>query len=86
MQIEDLGLEIIKHPITHVRVQPHGSRWYVEYRRKPKYFLDGWWWFDDSIFTDFRDAYNRAQILAAEGGISEVRKRVIEINVKDFSI
>jgi hypothetical protein len=86
MNISDLGLEIIKHPITHVRVQPHGNRWYVEYRRKPKYYFDKWWWFDDSIFIDFRDAYNRAQILAAEGGISEVRKRTIEISVKDFQV
>jgi hypothetical protein len=84
MNIEDLGLEVIKHPITQVRVQPHAGRWYVEYRRKPRYFFDKWWWFDDSIFTDFRDAYNRAQILAVEGGVSEVKQRTIEISVKDY--
>ena len=84
MNIEDVGLEVIKHPITQVRVQPHAGRWYVEYRRKPRYFFDKWWWFDDSIFTDFRDAYNRAQILAADGGVSEVKQRTIEISVKDY--
>lgn len=86
MHIDELGLEIIKHPIVSVRVQHHAGKWYVEYRRKPKYYIDKWWWFDDSTFKDFKDAYNRAQMLATEGGIPEVRQKTIELSVKDFEV
>jgi len=84
MNIEELGLEIVKHPITKVRVKNYAGKWYVEYQRKPKYFFDKWWWFDDSIFHTYIDAYNRAQILASEGGISEIKPKNIEITVKDY--
>jgi hypothetical protein len=71
--LSDHGLEVVKHPITQVRLQFHAGHWYVEYRRKPQYFLDKWWWFDDSKFVDYKDAYVRAQILAAEGGWKEIK-------------
>ena len=84
MNIEELGLEQILHPIKRVRVQYHAGKWYVEYQRKPKWILDGWWWFDDSIYADYGDAYTRAQILAAEGGVKETKHKTLEIEVKDF--
>lgn len=84
MNIEELGLEQILHPIKRVRVQFHAGKWFVEYQRNPKWVLDGWWWFDDSIYTDYGDAYIRAQILAAEGGVKEIKYKKLEINVKDF--
>lgn len=73
MNISDLGLEIIREPILQVRVQFHAGHWYVEYRRKPKFFLDKWWWFDDSKHPEYNDAYVRAQTLAAEGGTKIIR-------------
>ena len=82
--LDDLGLEIVKHPITKVRLQFHAGKWYVEYRRKPQFFFDRWWWFDDSIYADYKDAYVRAQTLAAEGGASEVKYKTIEFDVQDF--
>ena len=69
MNIEELGLEQILHPIKRVRVQFHAGNW---------------WWFDDSIYADYGDAYTRAQILAAEGGVKEIKYKKLEINVKDF--
>ena len=75
MNISDLGLEIIKHPITHVRVQPHGSRWYVEYRRKPKYVLDRWWWFNDGLFVEYTTAKARAIELQDCGYYSKIQYR-----------
>lgn len=82
--LDDLGLEIVKHPITKVRLQYHAGKWYVEYRRTPKYFFDRWWWFDDSLYSEYKDAYVRAQMLASEGATQEVKHKTIEFDVKDF--
>ena len=71
--LSEHGLEVVKHPITAVRLQHHAGHWYVEYRRKPLYYFDKWWWFDDSKFIDYSDAYVRAQTLAAEGGWKEIK-------------
>ncbi len=67
------GLELIYHPITQVRLHFYQGHWYVEYRRKPKYFFDKWWWFDDSKHIEYNDAFVRAQTLAAQGGTKEIR-------------
>ena len=77
--LSDLGMEIIHHPILQVRLQFHGGRWYVEYQRKPKYFFDRWWWFDDSTHAEYNDAFVRAQQLAAQGGVKELRHKVATI-------
>ena len=81
--LEDIGLEVIKHPIKKVRVQHHAGLWYVEYQRVPKYFIDAWWWFDDSKHPEYKDAFVRAQELTAEGGIKEIKHKtlVFEVNV-----
>ena len=75
MDISEIGLEELKHPILAVRVQYSSGSWYVEYRRKPKYFFDGWWWFDDGIFKKYEDAKFRAEVLAAQGYVSEIVKQ-----------
>ena len=79
--LEDAGYEVIKHPIKRVRVQFHGGLWYVEYQRPPKYYVDGWWWFDDSKHPEYKDAFVRAQELAAEGGKKEVRHKTLIFEV-----
>ena len=71
--LADHGLEVVKYPINQVRLQFYAGHWYVEYRRKPKFYFDKWCWFDDSKFADYGDAYTRAQILAAEGGTKEIK-------------
>lgn len=71
--LADHGLQVVKHPIKQVRVQFHNGHWYVEYRRKPRYFFDKWWWFDDGKYAEYPEAFVRAQMLAAEGGIKEVK-------------
>lgn len=81
--LEDHGLEVKKYPITKVRLQFHNGHWYVEYRRKPKYILDRWWWFDDGKYADYPEALVRAQVLAATGGIKEVKHldtQIFEVN------
>jgi hypothetical protein len=77
MNIEDLGLEIVYDPITKVRLQFHAGHWYVEYQRKPKYFFDRWWWFDDSKYAEYNDAFVRAQMLAAEGGTKVIKHKTL---------
>jgi hypothetical protein len=79
--MEELGLEAIIHPVKKVRVHFHAGHWYVEFQRKPKYFIDGWWWFDDSKFADYVDAYARAQALVAQGGTKEIRHKTLVFEV-----
>ena len=75
MNISDLGLEIFYEPITDVRLRFQSGKWLIEYRRKPRYYFDKWWWFDDGLYHDYNDAYVRAQILAAEGGVKRTRPK-----------
>jgi hypothetical protein len=81
MNTEDLGLETYYYPIYKIRLSFHAGKWYVEYRRKPKYFFDKWWWFDDSVHTEFNDAQLRASILASDKGIREFKKKILEIEI-----
>ena len=73
LTIKDIGLEVIKWPITKVRVGKVDDRWLVEYRRKAKWVLDRWWWFDDGKYIDYREAVARAQAIAAAGYITAIR-------------
>ena len=79
--ISELGLEVIIHPIKKVRLQFHAGLWYVEYQRPAKYLIDGWWWFDDSKYAEYNDAYARAVALANQKGIKEVREKELTIDV-----
>lgn len=83
--LDEAGFEVIKHPVLKVRVQFYDNKWYVEYRRVPKFFFDRWWWFDDSTFAEYKDAYARAAAIASEGGTKEVKRKEIEFNVNDFN-
>ena len=79
--ISDLGLEVIFHPIKKVRLKHHGGYWFVEYQRPAKYLLDGFWWFDDSKYAEYNDAYARAVALANQKGIKEVREKELLIDI-----
>ena len=74
--IEDIGYEVIKQPITKVRVTDYRGKWYVEYRLKTsKYALNQWWWYDDSIHSNYSDAAVRAQILVPFGYLEQLKKK-----------
>ena len=81
--LDEEGFDVIKHPIKRVRVQFHAGLWYVEYQRPAKFYVDGWWWFDDSKHAEYKDAFARAQELSVEGGIKELRHKTLtfEVNV-----
>lgn len=79
MNLSDQGLEIVLDPIVQVRLSHHANMWYVEYKRKPKYFFDKWWWFDDSTHAEYNDAYVRAQTLAAQGGTKVIKPKQTQI-------
>lgn len=78
--LEESGYEVIKHPILQVRVHFSGGSWYVEYRKTPKMFFDKWWWYDDSIHKEYKDAYVRAQELAADGYYKEIKHKTSIFN------
>ena len=79
--LDEAGYEVIKHPIKRVRVQFHGGLWYVEYQRPARYYIDGWWWFDDSKHPEYKDAFIRGQELANEGGTKEIRHKTLVFEV-----
>ena len=79
---DDLGYERVKVPITKVRVSLFNKKWYVEYRQKTKNWFTKWWWFDDSIHSNYSDAAVRAQVLSALGYFEKFEKKkrfVIEV-------
>ena len=63
--ISELGLEIIMHPIKKVRLKHH----------------NGFWWFDDSKYAEYNDAYQRAIALADQKGIKEIREKELLIDL-----
>ena len=74
--IDDIGYEIVKVPITKVRVSHYQDKWYVEYKlAKPKFYVDRWWWYDDSTHATYVDAVTRAQILVGFGFFENVVKK-----------
>lgn len=85
MNIEDLGLEEYRHPITKIKLSFYHGKWYVEYRRKPKYFFDRWWWFNDSVHTSYVDAQLRANNLASDGTVLELKHKAVKIEIENNS-
>ena len=77
MNIEQLGLQVKKNPITQVRCSFHEGKWFVEYRlKKPRFYFDKWWWYDDSKYANYADAHARAEFLAATGYFETLEKIV----------
>lgn len=81
--LADAGLEIVQHPITHVRIHRTDGRWLVEYRRKPKWFIDGFWWFNDGKYVQYTDALARVEILKERGYYTFTRyiNRIFKVGV-----
>lgn len=83
---DDLGYGLIKRYITQVKVSNSKGKWYVEYRLKnPRFYFDKWWWYDDSIHSNYSDAAVRAQVLAGLGYFEHFEKKkqfIIEVKGK----
>jgi hypothetical protein len=71
MTIADIGMEVAKIPITHVRIHRVDKQWLVEYRRKPQWFFDQWWWFNDGKYVYHNDAAARAEVITEFGYVTE---------------
>jgi hypothetical protein len=80
--ITDLGLEVVQHPITHVRIHRTDCQWLVEYRRKPKWFVDGYWWFNDGKYVEYNEAMARAELLKARGYYTYTRYKSEKFEVE----
>ena len=79
---DDLGYVLVKVPITKVKLTSYRDKWYVEYRKKDTSIFTKWWWFDDSIHSNYSDAAVRAQVLSALGYFEKFEKkkqRIIEV-------
>jgi len=78
MNIEDLGLQIVKNPITKVKCSFHEGKWHVEYRKPGKGILSFYTkrhWYHDSMFSNYLDAHARAEVLAATGYYETTEKK-----------
>jgi hypothetical protein len=73
MTIADIGMEVITIPIVSVRLHRVDKQWLVEYRRKPQWFFDKWWWFNDGKYVYYNDAVLRAEILTEFGSTTETK-------------
>lgn len=71
--MDSLGLEYVKLPITAVRIHRTDGQWLVEFRRKPKWLIDGWWWFNDGKYVSYTDASERASKLSSQGYYLKLR-------------
>ena len=83
MTLSDIGMEIIKVPITDVRIHRVDKQWLVEYRRNPKWYFDKWWWFNDGKYVHHNDASARAEILVKFGYVTETKYKMETYKVKN---
>mgnify|MGYP006269885431 CR=1 FL=1 len=83
MNIEDLGLEVKRNPISKVRYSFHEGKWFVEYKLKePRYYFDKWLWYTDGKYRNYVDARTRAEFLANNGYFETVQKKSQTYDVK----
>lgn len=85
MTISDIGMEVVKIPITHVRIHRADNQWHVEYRRKPQWFFDKWWWFSDGKYVLHVDAAARAELLTEFGYATSIRYKKESYKVNNVS-
>ena len=78
MNIEDLGYQILRSPITQVKCSFHEGKWHVEYRKPGKGlfgFITRKHWFHDSKYSNYLEAHTRAEVLAATGYYETLEKK-----------
>lgn len=59
----EFGMEYRHVPVTHVRMHRTDNRWLVEYRRKPRWFFDQFWWWNDGTYVNYNDAVQRLEYI-----------------------
>lgn len=79
---ETYGYEEVRYPITHARLSRIEGKWLVQYRRKSRWWIDGFFWFTDSVHTRFVDAEYRTNMLTNDKYYTRLEpiKRVIHID------
>jgi len=83
MTLSDIGMEVIKIPITNVRIHRVDKQWLVEYRRKPQWYFDQWWWFNDGKYVQHNDAAARAELLTEFGYVTTTKYKTETYKVKN---
>lgn len=61
----EFGMEYEHVPVTAVRMHRTDGKWLVEYRRKPRWLIDGWWWFNDGMYVNYSEAATRLEQIKA---------------------
>lgn len=82
MSIGDIGMEVVKIPIVALRIHRVDGQWLVEYKRKPQWYFDQWWWFNDGKYVEHNDAAARAELLREYGYITVLKYRKETYKVK----
>lgn len=81
IMVDDLGYDLFKVKIKKVRLSPMRGKWYVEYQlKKSKFFIfDKYWWYDDSLHSNYSDAAVRANVLTSLGYIEVLKKKKTKV-------
>lgn len=82
LTISDIGMGIVKIPITAVRIHRVDGQWLVEYQRKPQWYFDQWWWFNDGKYVEHNDAATRAELLREYGYVTVLKYKKETYKVK----
>ena len=71
----EYGMEYVHIPIKALRIFRTNGKWLIEYRREPRQLCpwDRWWWYNDSIYVNYKDAQARIEYLRMAGHVSTVR-------------
>lgn len=82
--LENCGLELIQHPITRVRVVRVDGTWRVQYQRKPKWWIDGYFWYTEGVYSgsNYSTAFDHSQQLINNGYYTRLeykKKEVFEV-------
>lgn len=79
--ITDIGMEIIRTPISEVRMHRVDNQWILEYKIKGKRFQK-MFWHPEGKYAEYSDGQARAQLLATRGYVETARYRSINYKVK----
>lgn len=66
----EFGIEYDHVPVTAVRMHRTDGKWLVEYRRKPRWLIDGWWWFNDGMYVNYNEAVARLDYIKGTKHVS----------------
>lgn len=75
MTNNEFGIQVDQIKVKKVRFRRFEGKWLVEYQRVPRWIfgIDGFWWFNDGLYTEYHDAIARVHDIRTEGFVNRVQ-------------